>query len=221
MRGCRSPGRPASGIRSAGCSSSALVAGGGLWWWRGSRAEATTGATGSPSHRPRRARARAEPEPDAGADAPRGPRRDVSDGARFVRPSLDADSRRATRSPPLAAGVASLGLNEGLSGPFPSALAAIEATARRLNRYPARGSYELTPPSPRATASRRSRSSPAAGADALIGYVCQAVLEPGDEVVVPWPSFPSFVRDPQKRDAVPVIVPLVDGPSTSPRSRRR
>ena len=38
----------------------------------------------------------------------------------------------------------------------------------------------------------------------MIGYVCQAVLEPGDEVVVPWPSFPSFVRDAQKRDAVPV-----------------
>ena len=48
----------------------------------------------------------------------------------------------------------------------------------------------------------------AAGADAVIGYVCQAVLEPGDEVVIPWPSFPSFVRDPQKRDAVPVLVPL-------------
>ena len=48
----------------------------------------------------------------------------------------------------------------------------------------------------------------AAGADALIGYVCQAVLDPGDEVIVPWPSFPSFVRDAQKRDAVPVLVPL-------------
>ena len=48
----------------------------------------------------------------------------------------------------------------------------------------------------------------AAGADALIGYVCQATLEVGDEVVVPWPSFPSFVRDAQKRAAVPVLVPL-------------
>ena len=51
----------------------------------------------------------------------------------------------------------------------------------------------------------------AAGADAVIGYVCQAVLDPGDEVVVSWPSFPSFVRDPQKRDAVVVTVPLLDG----------
>jgi histidinol-phosphate aminotransferase len=38
--------------------------------------------------------------------------------------------------------------------------------------------------------------------------VCQAVLDPGDEAIVPWPSFPSFVRDAQKRDARPVLVPL-------------
>ena len=37
------------------------------------------------------------------------------------------------------------------------------------------------------------------------------MLDPGDEVVIPWPSFPSFVRDAQKRDAVPVLVPLVEG----------
>ncbi len=55
----------------------------------------------------------------------------------------------------------------------------------------------------------------AAGADAVIGYVCQAVLEPADEVVVPWPSFPSFVRDPQKRDAVVITVPLTRARSTS------
>ena len=133
----------------------------------------------------------------------------MSDGARFVRPSLE-QLPPGDPIPALAAGVASLGLNEGLSGPFPSALRAIEETARRLNRYPERGSYELTA----ALAARHGvppeQVVPAAGADALIGYVCQAVLEAGDEVVVPWPSFPSFLRDPQKRDAVPVIVPLVD-----------
>src|SRR4029079_2229392 len=51
----------------------------------------------------------------------------------------------------------------------------------------------------------------AAGADSLSGLVCQAVRDPGDEVVVPWPSFPSFVRDAQKRDAQPVLVDVVDG----------
>ena len=134
----------------------------------------------------------------------------MSDGARFVRPSLE-QLPPARPIPQLPAGVASLGLNEGLRGPFPSALRAIEAAVPRLNRYPGRGSYELT-----AALAARHRVQPAqvavaAGADALIGYVCQAVLEAGDEVVVPWPSFPSFVRDPQKRDAIPVRVPLEDG----------
>ena len=37
---------------------------------------------------------------------------------------------------------------------------------------------------------------------------------------MPWPSFPSFVRDPQKRDAVPVLVPL-DGDRGRPRRGAR
>ena len=134
----------------------------------------------------------------------------MSDGSRFVRPSLE-QIPPGDPIPGLAPGVASLGLNEGLSGPFPSALAAIAATTPTLNRYPERGSAALVA----ALAARHdvpeSQVSVAAGADALIGYVCQAVLEPGDEVIVPWPSFPSFVRDAQKRDAVPVLVPLDDG----------
>jgi histidinol-phosphate aminotransferase len=51
----------------------------------------------------------------------------------------------------------------------------------------------------------------AAGADAVIGYVCYALLDPGDEVVTPWPSFPSYVLDPLKLAAVPVRVELADG----------
>jgi histidinol-phosphate aminotransferase len=134
----------------------------------------------------------------------------VSDGARFVRPSLE-QLPPADPAPSLAAGVASLGLNEGLNGPFPSALRAIADAVPGLNRYPGRGSYELVA----ALAARHGVPAAqvlvAAGADAVIGYVCQAVLEPGNEVVVAWPSFPSFVRDPQKRDAVAIMVPLADG----------
>jgi histidinol-phosphate aminotransferase len=134
----------------------------------------------------------------------------VSDGQRFVRPSLE-QIPAADPAPRLAAGIASLGLNEGLSGPFPSALAAIAAAVPGLNRYPGRGSAELVQALAERHAVPAAQVLVAAGADALIGYVCQAVLQPGDEVVVPWPSFPSFVRDPQKRDAVPVLVPLVEG----------
>jgi histidinol-phosphate aminotransferase len=134
----------------------------------------------------------------------------VSDGQRFARPSLE-QIPAADPGPRLPPGVASLGLNEGLSGPFAAALAAIAEAVPGLNRYPGRGSAELV----HALAERHGVPAAqvlvAAGADALIGYVCQAVLEPGDEVVIPWPSFPSFVRDAQKRDAVPVLVPLVEG----------
>jgi histidinol-phosphate aminotransferase len=134
----------------------------------------------------------------------------VSDGARFVRPSLEQLPPGAP-APLLEPGVASLGLNEGLTGPFPSALQAIDRAVPGLNRYPGRGSFELVA----ALAARHEVPATqvlvAAGADAVIGYVCQAVLEPGDEVVVAWPSFPSFVRDPQKRDATVITVPLVRG----------
>lgn len=131
----------------------------------------------------------------------------MSDGARFVRPSLE-QIPEGDPTPAVAADVSSLGLNEGLAGPFPSALTAIARTVPELNRYPGRGSYELV----EALAARHEVMSSqvlvAAGADAVIGYVCQAVLEVEDEVVVPWPSFPSFVRDPQKRDAAVIAVPL-------------
>ncbi len=128
---------------------------------------------------------------------------------RLVRASLD-QIPPGDPAPPYAPGVASLGLNEGLSGPFPSALAALERVLPELGRYPNRGSYELV-----AALAARHGVEPtqvlvAAGADAVIGYVCQAVLEPGDEIVTAWPSFPSFLRDPQKRDAVPVTVPLAN-----------
>ena len=107
--------------------------------------------------------------------------------------------------------VVCLGLNEGQFGPFPAALEALEGLLPMLNRYPTRGSTELT----EALAERLHRPVEevivTAGADAAIGYACQAMLDPGDAIVTPWPSFPSFVRDAQKRDAVPICVPLREG----------
>ena len=134
----------------------------------------------------------------------------MSDGARFARPSLE-QLPPSDPTPLLASGAVSLGLNEGANGPFPAALAAMAEALPGLNRYPGRGSFELV-----AALSERHKVAPeqvlvAAGADAVIGYVCQAALEAGDEVIVAWPSFPSFVRDSHKRDATVVPVPLVGG----------
>ena len=140
-----------------------------------------------------------------------------------------SSGRRSSRSPrptdPAACRRAwpRSGSTRGSSGPFPVGPARRSRTAvPRLNRYPGRGSARAR----RALAARHgvppAQVLVAAGADALIGYVCQAVLEPGDEVVVPWPSFPSFVRDAQKRDADPGRSSRSwTATSTSPPSRRR
>ena len=104
--------------------------------------------------------------------------------------------------------VVKLASNEGPYGPFPAAREAIERAAAELNRYPDGGAYRLR----QALAERHDVAfeeiTVCAGADAVIGYVAQATLDPGDETVTGWPSFPSYVLDPLKVGGVPVRVPL-------------
>jgi histidinol-phosphate aminotransferase len=104
--------------------------------------------------------------------------------------------------------VVKLASNEGPYGPFPAALDAIARATLELNRYPDGGAYRLR----RALAERHGvrfeEVTVCAGADAVIGYLCLAVLDPGDETVTGWPSFPSYVLDPLKVGATPIRVPL-------------
>ena len=106
--------------------------------------------------------------------------------------------------------VVKLASNEGPWGPFPAALEAMERCANQLNRYPDGGAYHLR----RALAERHgvdpANVATGAGADALIGHLSVATLDPGDEVVTAWPSFVSYVLDTLKLGAVPRKVPLVD-----------
>jgi histidinol-phosphate aminotransferase len=106
--------------------------------------------------------------------------------------------------------VVKLASNEGPWGPFPAALQALERSAGSLNRYPDGGAFHLR----QALAARHSVDPAAiitgAGADALIGHLSVATLDPGDEVVTAWPSFISYVLDTLKLGAVPVKVPLAD-----------
>jgi len=104
--------------------------------------------------------------------------------------------------------VVKLASNEGQYGPFPAALDAIERASLELNRYPDGGAYRLR----RALADRHDvrfeEVTVCAGADAVIGYVTLATLDPGDEVVTGWPSFATYVIDPVKAAATPIKVPL-------------
>ena len=106
--------------------------------------------------------------------------------------------------------VVKLASNEGPWGPFPAALEALGRHAAGLNRYPDGGAYHLR----RALAERHGVDPQnvitAAGADAVIGHLSLAALDPGDEVVTAWPSFISYVLDTLKLGALPVRVPLVD-----------
>ncbi len=104
--------------------------------------------------------------------------------------------------------VVKLASNEGPFGPFPAAVDAIVRAAAELNRYPDGGCYRLRTALAQRHDVRFEEVTVCAGADAVIGYVCQATLDPGDEVVTGWPSFVSYVLDPLKLGAVPLRVPL-------------
>ena len=107
--------------------------------------------------------------------------------------------------------VVKLASNEGPYGPFPQAREAIARAVDELNRYPDGGAYRLRTALAERFDLRFEEVAVGAGSDGLVDCLSQAVLEPGDEVVCGWPSFPSYVIDARKLGAVPRTVPLRDG----------
>jgi histidinol-phosphate aminotransferase len=106
--------------------------------------------------------------------------------------------------------VVKLASNEGPFGPFPAALEALDATAPELNRYPDGGAYRLRTALADRHGVRFEEIALGAGADGVIDTLSQAVLDPGDEIVCGWPSFPSYVLDAKKLGATAKTVPLRD-----------
>ena len=89
--------------------------------------------------------------------------------------------------------VVKLASNEGPFGPFPRALEANAAVAGELNRYPDGGAYRLRTALAERHGVAFEEVALGAGADGVIDCVTQATLDPGDELVCCWPSFPSYV----------------------------
>jgi histidinol-phosphate aminotransferase len=106
--------------------------------------------------------------------------------------------------------VVKLASNEGPFGPFPAALEAIARSAPDLNRYPDGGAYRLRAALADLHGLRYEQVAIGAGSDGLVDGLSQAALEPGDEIVCGWPSFPSYVIDAKKLGATPKTVPLRD-----------
>jgi histidinol-phosphate aminotransferase len=107
--------------------------------------------------------------------------------------------------------VVKLASNEGPFGPFPEAREAIARCADELNRYPDGGAFRLRSTIAERLDLRFEEVAPGAGSDGLVDCLSQASLDPGDEIVCGWPSFPSYVIDARKLGAVARTVPLQDG----------
>jgi histidinol-phosphate aminotransferase len=106
--------------------------------------------------------------------------------------------------------VVKLASNEGPYGPFPEALEALARVAPELNRYPDGGSYRLRAALAERHGVRFEEVAPGAGSDGVVDYLSQLSLDPGDEIVCGWPSFPSYVIDALKLGAVARKIPLRD-----------
>jgi histidinol-phosphate aminotransferase len=106
--------------------------------------------------------------------------------------------------------IVKLASNEGPFPPFPAALEAMERAARELNRYPDGGSYRLHEVLAARHGVAFEQIAVGAGADGCLDMLSQATLDPGDEVVCCWPSFPSYVIYARKQGASAVTVPLRD-----------
>ncbi|MCY4085989.1 MAG: histidinol-phosphate transaminase [Actinomycetia bacterium] len=106
--------------------------------------------------------------------------------------------------------VIKLASNEGCFPPTAAALRALERGATDLNRYPDSGAHRLC----EALAERHGvgieQVAVGAGADAFIMYISLALVDPGDEVVCGWPSFPSYVLDAKKLGGIARTVALRD-----------
>jgi histidinol-phosphate aminotransferase len=107
--------------------------------------------------------------------------------------------------------VIKLASNEGPFGPFPEALDALADAAPELNRYPDGGGFRLRQALAERHGVRFEEIALGAGADGVVDGLAQVSLDPGDNVVLGWPSFPSYVITARKLGATATTVPLKDG----------
>jgi histidinol-phosphate aminotransferase len=106
--------------------------------------------------------------------------------------------------------IVKLASNEGPFGPLPAAVAAFEAAAGELNRYPDGGGMRLR----EALADRYQVPVEHVvlgnGADELIRFAALATLDPGERAVFPWPSFQSYPTAVASAAGEPEAVPMRD-----------
>ena len=90
------------------------------------------------------------------------------------------------------ASVIKLASNEGPFPAMPGAIAAIREAASGVRAYPDPGAWALRDALAARLGLRAAQVLPGAGVDGLIKIMCLALLDPGDEIAMGWPSFLSW-----------------------------
>jgi histidinol-phosphate aminotransferase len=104
--------------------------------------------------------------------------------------------------------VVRLASNEGPFPPMPGAVAAIREAAEGVRAYPDAGAWTLRDAIAARTGLDASQVLPGAGVDGLIRLMCLALLDPGDELAMAWPSFLSWRMGAQVQGAALRLAPL-------------
>jgi histidinol-phosphate aminotransferase len=103
-----------------------------------------------------------------------------------------------------------LDANEAPDGPMPAARAALAGSLELVGRYPTRDGDLIE-----RLAERHGVAADMValgnGIDGIIGYLSDAFLDRGDEMITCWPSFPTYVTEARKREATVRLAPLHDG----------
>jgi histidinol-phosphate aminotransferase len=131
--------------------------------------------------------------------------------------SVLADIEPYVVPPPLDALTAELGqpvlrlsANENPLGPSPLAVAAIRREAERIHLYPDGGAPALAEAVAGALGIAPGQLLFGNGGDEIITLLARALLEPGDEVVIPDPSFEPYTTTTRLAGATVVSSPLRD-----------
>ena len=103
-----------------------------------------------------------------------------------------------------------LASNENPYPPVPAVVAAIAAAAGDVNRYGDNRAADLRAAIDGRLAVDGARVAAGCGSVGLLQQLLLAYVDPGDEVVYPWPSFEAYPIDVQLTGGVEVTVPLVD-----------
>jgi len=101
-----------------------------------------------------------------------------------------------------------LASNENPLGPSPKAIRAIEKALEKLHRYPDSNGYYLRKKLSAFLNVGSENVVLGNGSDDIIGLVAHAHLQPGDEAILPKPSFLMYTIEVTSTGAAPIFVPL-------------